>query len=177
MMVSWGDGGGLGTATGSGATTMAAGFSFSAGAGASAGFVALAGERIFAAAGFGGGAAGFATGGFGGARFFAAAGGVPGFIAAVVAARAAWDLTRFFIAAGPESFPPVSVVSLSMRTTGGWLSPKGDVTALRALAADAFIANLVAPETSMNEHDLVNRPRISNRPYPAGRRLRCCGAA
>jgi len=148
--------------------TTAAGFFICVGAGALAGFVALAGRRVFAAAGFGAAAAGFAAGGVVGAGFFAAA---AGFVAAVVAAFAARVLTRFFAAGGPDSFLPVSAVSLSVRTTGGWLSPKGDVTALRALAADAFIANLVAPETSMNEHGLVNRTKNTNRPYLPGRRL------
>jgi hypothetical protein len=146
MTVSCGDADGVATATGSGAATAAAGFSISAGTGA------LAGKRAFVAAGFGTAAADLP----GGAGFFAAASDAAGFAVAVLAAPARLGLTRFFAATGAASG---RLVSSSGRTTGGWLSPKGDVTALRALAADAFIANLVAPETSMNEHGLVNQDK------------------
>jgi hypothetical protein len=129
----------------------------------------LAGKRAFGTAGFGAAAAGFAAAGF-----FAVASTAAGFAVAVLAAPARLGRTRFFATAGAAS---VLLAGSSGRTTGGWLSPKGDVSALRALTADAFIANLVAPEISMNELNLVNRTRNADRPNLPGRRLGCCGVA
>jgi hypothetical protein len=130
-------------------------------AGSGAFTAALAGGRAFAAGAAGRAAAGFASalaaGGFG---LFAAA----GFVAA--------GLTRFFATASPES--PLPDGLLSARATDGRLRPEGEVTVLRALAADAFIANLVASEPSMNEHALVNGTRNTNRRTRTGR---CPGAA
>jgi len=134
----------------------------------------LAGKRAFGAADFGAAADGLVAAGFAGTVFFAVASAAAGFAAAVLPAPARLGLTRFFATAGAAS---VRLVSSSGRTMGGGLSPKGDVSALRALTADAFIANLVAPEISMNELNLVNRTRNADRPNLPGRRLGCCGVA
>jgi hypothetical protein len=136
--------------------------------------VTAAGISILAGAVVLAGKCAFGIAGFAAAGLFAVMSAAAGFAVAALAAPARLGLTRFFATAGAAS---VLLVSSSGRATGGWLSPKDDISALRALSADAFIANLVAPETSMNELSLVNRTRNADRPNLPGRRLGCCGVA
>src|ERR1035437_3327534 len=114
-----------------------------------AGGGALAGAGAFA------GVAAFLVGGFGAsfiAPVWAAGFGAAGFPTEP-------DLTFFATEAAPDPVLPGPGALWWLRTGGACPAPEGRVVVSRSLVADAFIANLVAPETPNNQARPPNRTR------------------